>query len=63
MRNRTHHLAVPAVDLAGLPPQRPEPKQQPQRRGAELRRPPSEHGVRARRQAQGLRNVPRRRGY
>ncbi|WP_433472414.1 hypothetical protein ACQPZP_26430 [Spirillospora sp. CA-142024] len=54
MRKHTHDSAAVSQ------PQQPE---RPPLRGAELRRPPSDHRVRARQQARGARIVPRRRGY
>ncbi|WP_067182074.1 hypothetical protein [Microtetraspora niveoalba] len=61
MRKRTHDPAANVVAFAPVPQsQQPEP---PPLRGAELRRPPSDHSVRARQPARGVRLVPRRRGY
>jgi hypothetical protein len=60
MRKQIHD-AAPVIEFG-----RVTRSQQPERaplHGAELRRPPSDHSIRASQQARGMRVVPRRRSY
>ncbi|GAA3427810.1 hypothetical protein GCM10018953_49930 [Streptosporangium nondiastaticum] len=61
MLRRTHDVAAPRVE-PGRVSQTRQPEQAPLR-GAELRRPPSDHNIRVSQQARGRRIAPRRRSY
>ncbi|WP_214408613.1 hypothetical protein [Sphaerisporangium fuscum] len=61
MRQHIHDFLARAVEPATVP--QPQPPKRLPLRGAELRRPPAEHRVRAGQQAQAARIVPRRRSY
>ncbi|MEU7860574.1 hypothetical protein [Nonomuraea sp. NPDC049141] len=61
MRKHPHAAAAPVVEFARVPR-----SQQPERaplHGAELRRPPTDHSIRASQQVRSRRIVPRRRSY
>ncbi|WP_020575108.1 hypothetical protein [Actinopolymorpha alba] len=61
MRKHTRDAAAPVVEFARVPR-----SQQPERaplHGAELRRPPTDHSIRASQQVRGMRIIPRRRSY
>ncbi len=55
MRKHTHDAAAPVP--------RSQQPERPPLHGAELRRPPSDHSIRASQQVRGMRIVPRRRSY
>ncbi|MEV4112138.1 hypothetical protein [Nonomuraea sp. NPDC049695] len=60
MGKYTHDAAAPVIEF------RVPGSQQPERaplHGAELRRPPADHRIRASQQVRGMRIVPRRRSY